>query len=191
MLYNYPAVLIAGLLVVCLLVLVAYLLRRRTARSSDPLRAVSLNSLQDIVLPDRMGGQIHLQHILLTAKGLVVLDVKTVNGTVFGGDRLDEWTVIGNGQRYTFPNPQPALYDRLAALKTLVRDMPVTGHILFSADADFSKGRPTDVIFPDELLERYRKPDSAELERLTDAFQPHWEKVQEASEPAPKAARPV
>jgi len=188
---DYRLALITGLGAVVVLSLLIYLWRRRGGRSSDPLRAVSVKSLQDILLPDRMGGLIHLQHVLLTAKGFVVLDLKTVSGTVFGGDRLDEWTVIGSAQRFTFPNPQRALYDRVAALKTIVRDMPVTGHILFFDDAEFSKGRPSDVIFPGELQERYRKPDSAELERLMEAFQPHWEQVLEASEPAPRSSRPV
>jgi hypothetical protein len=162
--------------------------RRRRGNLDELLRAVSVESLRDILLPDRMGGEIHLQHLLLTAKGLVVLDVKTVRGMVFAGDRLDEWTVIDRAQRFAFPNPQPALYDRVAALRAVAKDMPVTGYILFLDHADFSKGRPTDVIFPDELQTRYRKPEKAELERLMEAFYPHWERVQEVSEPLPQAA---
>lgn len=209
MFYSYRAAFLTGLLVIVLILLVMALWRWLAARSVDPLGVVSVKSMQDILLPDRMGGQIHLQHVLLTGKGFVVLDVKRVSGTVFGGDLLDEWTVIrglsrsrrgqaaetdagmGNAQRFTFPNPQHALHDRMASLGALVRDVPVTGHVLFLGDAEFSKDCPTDAIFPDELQERYRKPDSAELGRLMEAFQPHWEKVQEASQPAPKAIRPV
>jgi hypothetical protein len=168
-----------------------YLRRRRRGNLDALLRAVSVESLRDILLPDRMGGEIHLQHVLLTAKGLVVLDVKTVRGTVYGGDRLDEWTVIDHARRFTFPNPQPALHDRVAALKSVARDMPVTGYILFLENPDFTKGRPADVIFPDELQDRYRKPEKVELERLIEAFDQHWERVQEVSEPLPRAASPV
>lgn len=182
---------------------------RIAARSTDPLRVVSVKWMKDVLLPDRLGGQIHLQHILLTAKGVVVVDVKTVSGTVFGGDLLDEWTVIRGlsrsqrrqlaethvgivgAQRFTFPNPQHALNARVAALKSLVRDIPVKGHILFLGDVEFSKGRPTDVILSNELQDLYRKPDITELGRLMESFQPHWEKVEEASEPVPKVAKPV
>jgi hypothetical protein len=52
------------------------------------------------------------------------------------------------------------------------------------ADADFSKGRPTHVIKPDELRERYSKPGHAELERVVDAFSPQWERVVAACEPS-------
>ena len=189
--FYYISALAAGLAAVILLVVLIYLRRRRGFDLDRLLREVSVDSLHDILLPDRMGGQIHLQYLLLTAKGLVVLDVKTVSGMVFGGDRLDEWTVIDRAQRFTFPNPQPALYDRVAALKAVAKDMPVTGYILFFDDADFSKGRPAEMIFPEELRTRYVKPEKAELERVMEAFYPQWERVQEVSEPLPQAASPV
>jgi len=178
-----------GLAAVSLLAILIYLRRRRRGNLDPLLHAVSVESLHDILLPDHMGGEIHLQHVLLTAKGLVVLDVKTVRGTVYGGDRLDEWTVIDHARRFTFPNPQPALYDRVAALKSVAKDMPVTGYILFLEKAEFTKGRPADVIFPDELQTRYRKPEKVELERLMEAFDSHWERVQAVSEPL--AASPI
>lgn len=185
--FYYYVTLAAGLAAALLLAVLIFLRRRGRFDLDRLLRDVGVDSLHDIVLPDRMGGEIHLQHLLLTAKGLVVLDVKTVRGTVYGGDRLDEWTVIDHARRFTIPNPQPALYDRVAALRAVAKDMPVTGYILFLDYADFSKGRPTDVIFPDELQTRYRKPEKAELERLMEAFYPHWERVQEVSEPLPSA----
>lgn len=181
------AIVVTGLIIGVVL----FYSRRRRGDLKALLRAISVEAMQDILLPDRMGGEIHLEHVLLTAKGLVILDVKTVHGTVFAGDRLDEWTVIGRAQRFTFPNPQSALYDRVAALKAVAKDMPVTGYILFFTDADFSKGRPADVIFPDELQARYSKPEKVELERLMEAFYPHWEQVQAVSEPLPQAVNPV
>jgi hypothetical protein len=59
--------------------------------------------------------------------------------------------------------------------------------VLFAADADFSKGRPRDVVLPAELVERYRKPEREQLERLLDAFAPHWDRVKAATEPADRA----
>ncbi len=191
MIYDYGFTLGAAAAAATLLCALVVIYRRRHRGAADVLRAIAVASMRDILLPDGMGGQIHLQHVLLTARGILVLDIKTFTGTVFASDRMDEWTVIGGKQRFTFPNPQPALYNRVAALRAVARDVPVAGHILFLEDADFSKGRPGDVIFPDELRARYGKPDAAELERLVEAFQPHWEKVQEVSEPAPRAASPI
>ena len=127
---------------------------------------------------------------MLTTKGVLIVDVKGYEGTIFGSDRMDEWTVMtSDKRRFTFPNPQDTLYDRIAAIRRLVRDIPVSGHVLFSSGADFSTGRPREVILAHEFVESYRKPDKAEVEQLRDAYLPHWERIKEALEPA-KALQP-
>lgn len=176
-------------LVVIAAVVTIWIRRRRSG--GDAVSAITVKSMRDVVLPDSMGGQIHLEHVLLTARGIVVLDVKNFDGTVFASDRMDEWTVIGKAQRFTFPNPQAGLFDRVSAIKAVSRDIPVNGFILFSGEAEFGKDRPSDTIFPEELLEQFRKPDAADLERLMEAFMPYWEKVVSASEPEPRVTNRV
>jgi hypothetical protein len=153
--------------------------KRRGSESMRVLRAISVAALHDVLLPDGMGGHLHFAHLLLTVRGLVAIEVKSFRGAVFGSDRMDEWTVIG-ARRFTFPNPQSALLDRVAILRQLVRDVPVEGYIMFGAGADFSKGRPKHIVFAHELLTMYRKPERAELERVIEAFAPEWERVKEA-----------
>ena len=177
--------------IVVALAAVALLLwrRRRGPRLSQALHDVSIDRLTNVLVPDGMGGQIQVEHLLLTANGLVVIDVKEFEGTIFAGDRMAEWTVIGQRGRFTFPNPLGTLYDRVAALKQIVRDVPVVGLVLFGSGADFTKGRPKDVLLPSELVERFRKPEEADLERLLVAFAPHWERVKSAIEPVTTGAR--
>jgi hypothetical protein len=163
--------------------------RKRGPLLARALQAVAIYRLQDVLVPDGMGGQIQVEHLLLTANGLVVIDVKAFEGTIFASDRMAEWTVIGQQGRFTFPNPQGTLYDRVAALRQLVRDVPVVGHVLFAPGADFSKGRPKDVVLPAELVELYRKPERADLERLIDAFTPHWDRVKAATQPVTAGGR--
>jgi hypothetical protein len=158
-----------------------WLLRARGGNVDKRFRAVAVDTLVDVVVPNGMGGEIHLDHVLLTARGLVVLDIKVVRGIVFASDRMDDWTVIAKNRRFTFANPQPALYDRVAAVRSVVPDVPVAGHVLFDTQADFSKGVPKEVIQPLELLERYKKPPKDELRTLVDAFRPHWERLKEES----------
>jgi hypothetical protein len=98
---------------------------------------------------------------------------------------MTEWTILSRRRRFTIPNPQSTLYDRVAALRQLVRDVPVAGHVLFAGGADFSKGRPRDVLSATELVERYRRPEKADIERLLVAFAPHWDRVKAAIEPVP------
>jgi len=64
---------------------------------------------------------------------------------------MSDWTVMGRGHRYTFDNPQPALYDRIAAVKALVGDFPVEGRLLFSNLGKFTKGIPKYVMMLDGI----------------------------------------
>jgi hypothetical protein len=159
--------------------------RRRGPEVAKALSAVAIERLENVLLPDGMGGHIQVEHLLLTGHGLVVIDAKPFVGTIFASERMADWTVIGKQGRFTFPNPLGTLYDRVAALRQLVREVPVNGHVLFASAADFTKGRPRDVLSAAELVELYRRPEQADLERLLVAFAPHWERVKSAIEPAP------
>jgi len=172
---------------VALVVLLGWLLWRRRGgpELKQAIEAVAIARLEHVLVPDGMGGHIQVEHLLLTGQGLVVIDAKSFAGTIFASERMAEWTVIGKQGRFTFPNPLGTLYDRVAALRQLVRDVPVAGHVLFAGGADFSKGRPRDVLSATELVERYRRPDKADLERLLVAFAPHWDRVKSAIEPVP------
>jgi hypothetical protein len=159
--------------------------RRRGPELKQALEAVAIERLQNVLLPDGMGGHIQVEHLLLTGQGFVVIDAKSFAGTIFASERMAEWTVIGKQGRFTFPNPLGTLYDRVAALRQLVRDVPVAGYVLFGGGADFTKGRPRDVLSSAELVERYRRPEREDLERLLVAFAPHWDRVKAAIEPVP------
>jgi hypothetical protein len=163
--------------------------RRGRSDVDGALREVAVDRFENVLVPDGMGGRIQIEQLVLTAQGIIVVDVKRYEGVIFGSDRMNEWTVIGRRRRFTFPNPQNTLYDRVAAVKQLVRDVSVVGYVLFPDTADFSKGRPRDVILPQELTERHKKPDRSAMERLGLAFAQHWERVREAVEPAPPANR--
>ncbi|HEY7672228.1 MAG TPA: nuclease-related domain-containing protein [Gammaproteobacteria bacterium] len=183
-------ILLGGIVLASLAVLLAVRYWRR-GRSDvvGALREVAVDRLENVLVPDGMGGRIQIEQLVLTAQGILVVDIKRFEGVIFGSDRMNEWTVIGRRGRFTFPNPQSTLYDRVAAVKQLVRDVTVVGYVLFPETADFSKGRPRDVVLPKELAERHKKPDRSATERLGLAFAQHWERIREAVEPAPPAGR--
>ena len=184
--YNNKEWLLGVLLFLGLLFLFICLVRMKN--STDPImeliEATSVESLNNIVLLDDMDGEIHIEYLLLTARGLVILDIKTSGGTVFGGNQMNEWTILTGHERVSIQNPQEALHNRLMALRLLVRDIPVLGHVLFIQGADFSQGRPDDVILPEEFIKLYEKPAKAELERITEAFSPCWRAVCCSARPA-------
>jgi hypothetical protein len=127
--------------------------RRRARRRAllERLGRFALEAVHRVQVPDGMGGFYHLDHLLLTPRGVLVLDTRRVPGLIFGGDQMSEWTVLARGRRDTFDNPQPALYDRIAAVKALVGELPVEGLIVFSNVGRFAKGKPKGVVMLEEL----------------------------------------
>lgn len=169
-----------GLLGLLLLLLVGWLLYRRfRARDhlDQMLEDISFERLEGLVLPNGDDGEIQIDHVVLTSKGLLVIHLKEVIGTVFGSDKMERWTVIAPDRRYTFGNPQPALYDRIAAVRAVVKDVPVTGRIVFLDGATFSKGVPAMVATIDEMSNEFIEPDQSAASRNVDAFRPYWDRL--------------
>ena len=129
-----------------------YRARRQLIRSFE---TVSAALLRDILIPDGSGGQLHIDFLLLTARGLLVVDYRDVEGVVFGGEHMKEWAVMDGNRRTTFLNPLEALYDRIAAVKLLAGEAPVDGRIVFTSRSKFPKGRPPRVMRLDLLEAEY------------------------------------
>jgi hypothetical protein len=171
----------AWLLPVLLVLLVVWFIYRRRAGGDHlqrVLKEIAFARIEGLVVPDSDGGEIQVDYLLLTSQGLLILHVKDVQGVVFGSDKMHDWTVISKERRFTFSNPQPALYDRIAAVKQIVRQVPVEGRVLFLDGAEFTKGVPSMVCTVDELLEEFGEKDRAAAQRKVEAFKPHWELLQ-------------
>ena len=87
----------------------AYQRRARRRALLARLGRIAFDAAHQVLVPDGMGGFIHIDHLLLTLRGVLVLDTRRVAGLIFGGDQMSDWTVMGRGHRFTFDNPQPAL----------------------------------------------------------------------------------
>ncbi len=95
--------------------------RRRRARKALRLAvtAVGADHVIDALVPDGMGAGFHVDFLLLSVHGILIIDVREVQGNIFGGDQMAEWTVMDGAHRFTFVNPQSGLYDRVAAVKAI------------------------------------------------------------------------
>ncbi len=173
---------VAGGVIVVLLVIWLVVRRRASGdRLARVLDDISYDRVDGILLPNGDEGEIQIDHLLLTARGLLIVDIKDVAGVVFGSDKMDQWTVISNERRFTFTNPQPALYDRIAAVRQIVRQVPVEGRLVFLDAAEFTKGVPEYVAGLDELQAEFGEPDKAAGKFKIEAFKPHWDLVRKAA----------
>jgi hypothetical protein len=145
------------------------------------LTEIGYDRIDGLLIPNGDDGEIQIDHLLLTSQGLVIIDIKDAVGTVFGSDKMQEWAVISDERRYTFPNPQGALYDRMAAVRHIVRQVPVAGRILFLEGAEFTKGVPSLVSNLDELLTEFGEADKDAAKVKINAFKPHWDLIRKAA----------
>ena len=167
----------AAAVVLLLIWLVVKVVRRTSGGLEHALAEISFDRIEGLVIPSADEGEILVDYLLLTSQGLLILEVKDVQGTLFGGDKLQDWTAITNERRFTFANPQPALYDRIAAVRQIVREVPVSGRILFLDGGEFTKGTPGLVSNLTQLVEEFGEPDKKAAKFKIDAFKPHWELI--------------
>ena len=92
-------------------------MRRRDARRVARVTSGAADYLRNVLVPDGNGGDFHLDFLLLTSRGVVVIDMRDIAGNVFGGDQMTAWTLMTGVSRSTFTNPQTGLYDRIASVK--------------------------------------------------------------------------
>ena len=159
---------VAGAVAAIALLVWLYLLFRayRTRRAIDAaISNIAYEMLKNVLIPNGNGGQIHVHYLLLTQRGLLVADLLDRPGAIFGGDQMLEWTAIGKKRRYTFANPQHALYDRMAAVRLLTGEVPVEGRLLFTLRSEFPERQTAQ-------LSAHRRPDAG-LPAGRQASRPH------------------
>ena len=184
-----------GALVLIAAILAGWRIYRRRRAQAARLRAITscaYEYLHNVLLPDPQGIPLHLDFLLLTARGIVVVDLRNVTGNVFGGDQMDDWTVINGSQRFTFSNPQAALYDRQAAVRLVARETPVEGCIVFGGRSVFPKGLPSHARMLAALNGDFPAIDRQAPVTLPDAWLSDWQSLRAACKPsslvAPKPA---
>lgn len=150
----------------------------------NALKGVAYDLLRDVLVPDGMDGHLHVDFLLLTQRGILVLDLREIPGLVFGGDQMDQWTVITRSSRYTFVNPQGALLDRIAAVRQIAGDVPVEGRVLFTTRSRFPKGRPKSVLLFDSIKPEYAPLDKQRMQDVVTKFLPTWERLKASTRPS-------
>jgi hypothetical protein len=166
------AVLVAGLYA-----LVRYRAFRAERRLVAAVNRVGYETLMNVMVPDGMDGHFHIDFLLLTQRGILIVDLRRVGGNIFGGDQMSEWAVMTRNRRFSFANPQQALYDRLAAVRMLAGDAPVEGRIVFTNRARFPKGMPKYTLMLESLAAEFSPVDKSAMTEHVGKFRSGWEQV--------------
>lgn len=156
-----PAILIFSIAMALLLTLVFrssanHLLRYLSGRISRfrirrALHARSKDILHDIILPGAYGGLARIDHVIMTAGGLLCIRTIQCHGTVFGGEDEPQWSNIDGPRRRRFLNPLIQNEGRVRALRNVVPEVPVANLVIFTGNVEFSSPPPKNVIRMAEL----------------------------------------
>ena len=161
----------------------------RARRAIDNvISSVAYDELRNVLLPTGTGDQIHVNYLLLTQKGLLLIDLFDVKGMVFAGEKMAQWSIFGPKRHFMVSNPLPMLYDRVAAVKQFAGDdVQVEGRIVFSMSGEFPEGPP-----------RGRDPARRTAGRVprrregaggaAAAFADVWDRIKQAAQPNPLAS---
>lgn len=172
---------VAAGLVACGLVGALLVWRRQRRRTLDYLLGrIAWERLEDVVIPDDVDGEIHLDLALLTPRGILVLEVRRLTGTLFWGDQLESWTVLDGARRTVLRNPLPGMQARRHAVHALAPRVPVDGRVLMFGPVEISGERPPGVLLAEDLVTAFpardRQGPGPELRAA-------WEALKAASRP--------
>ena len=161
-----------------------YRVRRNHKALVAAVCAVGSDTLVDVLVPDGMGGNYHVDFLLLTSLGILVVDLRDVQGNIFGGDQMSEWTVMNGALRSTFTNPQSGLYDRIAAVKAVAGEVPVEGRVVFTRNGKFPKGLPKWTLMLDSLRSEFPPVERVGLSSTVERFEDAWKSLKNAVVPS-------
>jgi hypothetical protein len=145
--------------------------------------------IRDVTIPDGIGGFVAVDAILLRGRKLYVLDIRDVEGAIFGAEKMDIWTAMGRRRRYQFNNPIRPMHDRVTAVRELVPELESVPRILFTSRGHFPKGRPDGVQLLEEFAQPLLRDRKAAAAAVLDAgAEAAWLKLCEAAQVLPDKA---
>ena len=162
-----------------------YRVRRARKVLRTAVTSLGTDHLVDVFVPDGMGDGYHVDFLLLTVHGIVVIDMREAQGNIFGGDQMAEWTVMDSPRRFTFVNPQNGLYDRVAAVKAITGDVPVEGRVVFTKGSRFPKGLPKWTLVIDSLRTEFPGLEAEQEANTISHYRGAWERLKAAVSPSP------
>jgi hypothetical protein len=107
--------------------------------------------LDDFILPGAYGGLTKIDHAVLTSGGILCIQTKHYNGTIFGSADGPQWTLVDGLRKCRFLNPLIQNEGRSKALRNLVPDVPVANLVVFTGSVRFSSPQEKNVIHVSEL----------------------------------------
>lgn len=128
--------------------------------------------LKNVTLPTAEGGTTQIDHVLVSTKGIFVIETKDYSGWIFGNPKGPKWTQVTRWRKYKFQNPIRQNYKHIKELKRYFDFLPdkcFKSIVVFVGDGKFKTPMPENVMYLDNLV-RYIKQFDEDLISLNRVF---------------------
>ncbi|WP_018624486.1 nuclease-related domain-containing protein [Kangiella aquimarina] len=128
---------------------------RRVKTVTLQLDPDSYTVFHDVTLPTPTGST-QIDHIIISACGVFVIETKNYSGWIFGSEKSSYWTQVIYKNKNKFQNPLRQNYKHIKTLKELTQLPFNVFHsvIVFAGDATFKTDLPKNVI-KQQSLKKY------------------------------------
>lgn len=128
----------------------------RLLQTLDPETHILLN---DLYIPKGNGQTSQVDHVLISPKGIFVIETKNYNGWISGAENSPTWTAIKYKHRFYFPNPIWQNYGHIKSIQEYLGDtaagIPFYSVVVFCHNATMKVKQPirdADVVHIRNLL---------------------------------------
>ena len=159
---------------------------RHQRHAQKVIESLGRKFLHNAVLPDGVDGLAFIDYLILVPSGFIILDVEHIEGHLFGGETVDQWSQVVNNKTYKFNNPLYSIQRKCQAIiwnieqqDSIVKkpDWQTYGWVTFTNAGDFPKGIPRQASMIDNLKQNLGElvtsdqPISDELNKMWDELQ--------------------
>jgi len=111
------------------------------------------------------GDSTQIDHVVVSTKGVFLIETKNFSGLVFGRANESQWTQVAGRSKRRFQNPLRQNYKhmRFMADNLEVKESAIVPMVVFLGGVDFPKGKPEGVYYPRELVKAIGSASDARL----------------------------
>lgn len=127
-------------------------------RLMDEFGSQGAHLLNNVTIPCE-AGTTQVDHILLSRRGVFVIESKHYTGCIFASDKSAKWTQVIYKVKNTFQNPLRQNYKHSTEVRKILEFLPsdlVHSAVVFTGDAEFKTAIPNGVFGLDGLVGHIR-----------------------------------
>ena len=117
-------------------------------------KSPNFHLLNNVTIPFQ-DGTTQIDHILISTKGVFVIEVKHYSGWIFGNEKSDQWMQSIYRVKNRFQNPIHQNYRHVKAIQHLLDFLPkeqIHSIVVFSGSAEFKTPIPNGVFYLEQLV---------------------------------------